>query len=87
MLHFIKEVFSMKRDIDYGHVEIKINEYLIKNNISKNKLEKGANLGRGQLLNYCNNRNQRVDLAVISRICYALNCSLHDLLDYIPPSE
>lgn len=77
----------MKRDMDYGRVEIRINEYLAKNNISKNKLEKEADLGRGQLLNYCNNKNQRIDLAVISRICYALNCSLQDLIAYIPPAN
>jgi len=77
----------MKRDIDYGHIEIKINEFLTKNGVSKNKLEKKADLGRSQLLSYCNNKSQRIDLAVISRICYALNCSLYDILEYVPPSN
>ena len=75
----------MKKDIDYGHVEICIDKYLQKHKISKNKLEEKANIGRSQLLNYCNNKAQRINLAVISRICYALNCSLEDIVIYVPP--
>ncbi len=76
----------MKQDRDYGHVELCITEYLQQHRISKNTLEEKANVGRTQLLNYCNNKTQRIDLAVISRICHALDCDLSDIVRYIPPN-
>ena len=77
----------MQEDLEYGHVEILLDKYLKNHKISKNYLEQKANISRTQLLNYCNNRAQRIDLAVISRICHALNCTLEDLVVYIPPKR
>ncbi len=74
-------------DKEYGSVKININDYLEKHNISKNFLEEKANLSRTQLNKYCNNKIQRVDMAVVSRICFALNCALQDIVVYIPPKK
>ena len=42
---------------------------------------------RTQLKKYCRNEVQRLDIAVLSRLCYALDCDLSDLLEYIPPEK
>ncbi len=57
-----------------------INEVLNEKNISKNWLEKNANLQRSQLNSYANNKVKRIDLDVLSRICIALNVEVGDLI-------
>ena len=37
-----------------------------------------------QLNNYCKNNIARVDLDVLARICSVLNCSIDELLEYVP---
>lgn len=57
-----------------------INEVLNEKNISKNWLEKNANLQRSQLNSYANNKVKRIDLDVLARICIALNVEVGDLI-------
>jgi DNA-binding helix-turn-helix protein len=52
-------------------------------NISKNKLEKEANLQRTQLNSYCNNKVKRIDLETIAKICCVLECKVEDIMDYV----
>ncbi len=72
---------------DWGTFIFTLTEYLKKNNWSKNKLASCANLQRTQLNSYCNNKVQRPDFGVLSRICCVLNCELSDIVTYIPPKE
>ena len=36
---------------------------------------------------YYNNSISRVDLDIISRFCYVLNCNISDILEYTPSNE
>lgn len=72
-------------EIDYGHIEVLINEVLRKKNISKNSLADRANLQRTQLNAYCNNKIKRIDFDVLSRICYVLKCDIYEVLKYCEP--
>ena len=56
-------------------------------NISISKLSYRAEMQRTQLKKYKDNDVQRLDIAVLSRLCYALDCDLNDLLEYIPPEN
>lgn len=67
---------------DFGRVIFKIDQVLEEKNISKNKLEKEANLQRTQLNSYCNNKVKRLDLATIAKICYVLDCDIEDIMKY-----
>lgn len=67
---------------DFGRVIFKIDEVLEEKNISKNKLEKEANLQRTQLNSYCNNKVKRIDLETIAKICFVLDCKLEDIMKY-----
>lgn len=71
------------RDIDYGYIHLKLKEVMNEQNISINKLAYRAEMQRTQLKAYINNEVQRVDLAVMARLCYVLECDLHDLLEYV----
>ena len=72
---------------EYGYVKIRLNELIKEKKVSKNKLATKAQMQRTQLNNYCKEKMQRVDLAIIARICYALDCEVSDVLEYVPPVE
>jgi putative transcriptional regulator len=68
---------------DFGRVVFKIDQVLEEKNISKNRLEKEANLQRTQLNSYCNNKVKRLDLVTIAKICYVLDCKIEDIIEYV----
>lgn len=67
-----------------GHIEIHLKELLQDSGMSKNKFCQRAEVQRSQLNGYINNTITRLDIDVLVRICYALNCSIADLLEYHP---
>lgn len=72
---------------EYGTVRIKLNELIAQAGISKDKLSHKAEMQRSQINNYCNNRITRLDIDVLARICTVLNCSISDLLEFVPPQD
>ena len=68
---------------DFGRVVFKIDQVLEEKNISKNRLEKEANLQRAQLNSYCNNKVKRLDLVTIAKICYVLDCEIANIMEYV----
>ena len=70
------------KDIEYGCVYIKLTEIMKAQGISINKLACRAEMQRTQLKAYMNNEVQRVDLAILARLCFTLECDLTDILEY-----
>ena len=68
------------KDLEFGTVKIHLEELMEKRNISINKLSFRAEMQRTQLKKYWKNEVQRLDIAVLSRLCYALECDLHELI-------
>lgn len=68
---------------NFGKIILKIDQVLEEKNISKNKLEREANLQRTQLNSYCNNKVKRIDLETIAKICCVLECKVEDIMDYV----
>lgn len=77
----------MISDNEFGTVEIKLNECIEKSGLSKNKVAFRAELQRTQLNNYCKGDIQRIDFAVLARLCYVLKCDISDILRYLPPKS
>lgn len=73
--------------VDYGYVRINLQQIMEEQNISINKLAFRAEMQRTQLKSYIKNDVQRLDISVLARLCYALECSLSDLIEYIPPDD
>ena len=71
------------KDVDYGYVRLKLKDVMEEQKISINKLACRAEMQRTQLKAYLNNEFQRVDLAVMARLCYVLDCKLSDLIEYV----
>lgn len=70
-----------------GKITIVLEQYRIKNNISKYSIIKNCGVSATQLNSYCNNKVTRVDLPVLARICDYLGCSICDLLIYESDNE
>ena len=71
----------------YGTIRIRLQELLEESGMSKNKLCHRAELQHTQLNNFCKNKVTRLDTDVLARICTVLNCSIGDLLEFIPPEN
>lgn len=74
-------------DIEYGTVKVKLATLMKSQNISINKLACRAEMQRSQVRMYMHNNIQRLDMAVLARLCYALECDITDLVEYIPPAK
>ena len=68
-----------------GYGDIKI--HLSGKNISLNQLSFRTEMQRTQLRNYRDGKIQRLDIDILKRLCYVLECDLHDLIEYIPPEK
>ena len=75
------------KDIEYGSIHIKLKDLMISQSISINKLAFRAEMQRSQVRMYMNNDIQRLDISILTRLCYALDCDLSDLIEYIPPDN
>lgn len=74
-------------DLDYGQINLKLKDIMVSQGISINKLAFRSEMQRTQLKAYLDGTIQRVDLNVLCRLCYALDCDLFDILEYIPPKQ
>lgn len=72
---------------DYGNIRIKLDEIMKSKDISMNQLSFRTEMQRTQLRNYRDNKIQRLDIDILKRICYVLECDLHDLIEYTPPKN
>lgn len=72
---------------NYGDIKIHLAEILEEKNISMNQLSFRTEMQRTQLRNYRDNKIQRLDIDILKRLCYVLECDLHELIEYIPPKE
>ena len=71
----------------WGEVNLKLDEFLKEHNISRSSLSRNGQIHYKQLLKYCNNDMQKVDLALLARICKTIDCEISDILEYNPPEE
>ena len=72
---------------NYGEIKIHLKEILEERDISLNQLSFRAEMQRTQLRNYRDNKIQRLDIDILNRLCYVLECDLHELIEYIPPEK
>lgn len=72
---------------DIGKIVLKIDEMLVKKDISVTKLATEARIQYKQAKNYCKGNMQKIDLIILAKICHTLRCNLSDILEYIPPED
>jgi putative transcriptional regulator len=70
--------------VGHGEIVIHLSTLIERSGMSKNRFSHLAAMERTQINNYCNNKVARVDLDVLARICSTLDCTIGELLEYVP---
>ena len=65
---------------DFGKVDVVLNDYLKKHKISRSSLTRKTELQYSQILRYCRNDVQKMDLEILANLCTVLDCNIEDLL-------
>lgn len=77
------EIKKINMLMNYGRIKIKLDEQMSKKNISTYKLAKATELSYNTIQSYKENELlSRVDLDILAKLCYTLNCKIEDLLEY-----
>lgn len=74
-----KTIITIK---DYGKIEIHLKSVLETKNITRNSLAKSSNTRFEVINKWYNNQVEKLDLDVLARICYVLDCSPSDIIKY-----
>ena len=72
-------VFEIK---DYGKISFHVKELMDAKNITRSKLSKLANVRFEVADKWYNGNIERMDIDVLTRICFVLDCSIQDLMTY-----
>lgn len=67
---------------DYGKIVLTVDKVLKKKNMNVYRLSRLTGINWGVVQKYVDGKLYRVDLDLLSRMCYALDCSLEELLHY-----
>ena len=57
---------------NFGKVDIILDKYLKEHNISRSSLTRKTELQYSQILRYCRNEVQKVDLTILAKLCTVL---------------
>lgn len=92
--HFITGVYMSRKENplrqlpinleERGSIRIKLDDIIQKKGISLNQLSFRTEMQRTQLRNYRDNKIQRLDIDILIRLCYVLECDLTDIIEYTP---
>ena len=70
---------------EYGRVVITVKETMEKKEITRNKLSKLAGIGYNTVNRYYKNELENVDLDILAKLCFVLECDIKDVLKYEKP--
>ncbi len=70
---------------EWGKIDLHLDEYMKNHKISRSSLSRNAQIHYNQLLKYCKNEMQKIDLNLLARICKTINCEIGDIITYTPP--
>ena len=76
-----------EQEMDFGHIELRIEEILREKRISKNQVCKDMDIPRPNFNRYCRNNFQRIDAALICKLCWYLKVDIGELVVYQRPEE
>ena len=67
---------------NYGKVMLTINEAMNKKHINTYKLSVLTGVNWGIINKYAHNELYRVDLDILARICFVLDCKVEEIINY-----
>ena len=72
---------------DYGFVELRLKEVMEERGITRNQLAKLIDARFEVVSKWYKGQVEKMDLDILARICYALDCTTEDLLRYVPAEK
>lgn len=75
----IKEIMQ---ELDYGEINIKLDDLLNKRNISTYELSTKSNIRFQTVQSLRENKSTRINFNILAKLCYTLNCKVEDLIEY-----
>ena len=72
---------------NYGRVELRLKEVMDERGISRNQLAKLIDARFEVVGKWYKGEVEKMDLDILARICYALDCTTEDLIRYVPVKE
>lgn len=73
--------------MDYGELVLNIERILSEKGISKNRVCKDLDIPRSNFNRYCRGQFQRIDAALVCKLCWYLKVDVSDLIEYVKPEE
>lgn len=74
-----REVFEYK---DLGNIKIKLNDIMEDRKISTYQLSTKANIRFQTIKMLRENTAKRIDFEVLKKLCFVLNCTVSDIIEY-----
>lgn len=71
--------------MDYGTLSLRIELLLKERGLSKNQVCKDLDIPRGNFNRYCRNDFQRLDAGLICKLCWYLQVTPGELIEYRRP--
>ncbi len=68
---------------DYGKIKIRLKDIMDRKQISRNQLAKITNTRFEVINKWYNGSVERMDCDVLARLCYSLDCSVEDIIEYV----
>lgn len=73
---------SVMQTKDYGKIVVKLRKVMEDKGINKNRLSVLTGIKFDTIQKYYNGDVYRIDVDVLAKFCYALNCSVEELVKY-----
>ncbi len=77
----------VKIDVENGYYLFKLDDLLTNTNTSKNKLMRDTNTDFKVLQRIIRGELTKIDVSVFARLCDYFDCSLDNIVEYIPNDE
>lgn len=69
-------------EIEFGNINMKLDDIMTKRNISTYELSSKANVRFQTIKSLRENKATRIDFNVLAKLCYVLECKVEDLIEY-----
>ena len=87
MNHADSGVRHVTYEVKYGSIRLKLAEVIDSRNITRNHLASLTGVKYSVIDRYYKGKVERVDLDLLAKICFVLNCGVGDILEYHPPEK
>ena len=73
---------TVMTEIEFGNINMKLDDIMSKRNISTYELSSKANVRFQTIKALRENKATRIDFNVLAKLCYVLECEVEDLIEY-----